>query len=122
MREQFTGKAYPGHGAVVKDGKGRIREYIEHRQQREQELLRILMEARETTHDADPKDGKTTSMSARTPMEIVKIIYKDVPENLHEPAAHGVVQILQKLAEEGKVVQCPDGQRWEIYDNSSSMI
>lgn len=119
MREKFTGKAYPGHGAVIDDGRGRIREYIEHRQQREQEIVRVLIEARGvdgTEHDADPKNDNITSTLARTPMEMVKIIYKDVPENLHEPAAHGVLQVLQKLAGEGKVVQCPDSQRWEMSD------
>ncbi|KAL9002203.1 MAG: hypothetical protein Q9188_004855 [Gyalolechia gomerana] len=128
MQEQFSGKAYPGHGAVIDDGRGRILEYIEHRRQREQEVLHVLAEARKalgTEHHAGQQkavQGDTLSESARTPMEMVKIIYKDVPENLHDAAARGVVQVLEKLAEEEKVVQCADGQRWQIAEESSSMI
>lgn len=55
--------------------------------------------------------GGGVTVAGRTPMELVKVIYKDVPENLHEPAARGVVQVLGKLQEEGKVVQT-QGQRW----------
>ncbi|KAL8945112.1 MAG: hypothetical protein Q9211_000385 [Gyalolechia sp. 1 TL-2023] len=120
MREQFSGKAYPGHGAVIDDGRGRILEYIEHRRQREREILHALAEARkafETKHHAGQQNavqGDTPSESARTPMEMVKVLYKDVPENLHEPAARGVVQVLEKLADEEKVVRCADGQRWQM--------
>ena len=124
MREQFSGRAYPGHGAIIDDGKARIKDYIEHRQQREREVLRVLTEARkgsetQETHDGlqrgDPKQG------ARTPMEMVKIIYKDVPETLHEPAAHGVELILHKLAKEEKVVASDDGHGWLIAESSSSV-
>ena len=46
-------------------------------------------------------------------MEIVKVIYKDVPENLHEAAERGVVQVLDKLEKEDKV-RADDSQRWEL--------
>lgn len=101
MRQHFAGRAYPGHGEVIDDGVSRIDEYIAHRQSREDQVLQLL------------GDGKP-----RTPMELVKIIYKDVPENLHEPAAHGVLQILQKLEGEGKVVSLNDG-RWRIAKKAS---
>ncbi|KAL8943271.1 MAG: hypothetical protein Q9216_001182 [Gyalolechia sp. 2 TL-2023] len=125
MREQFSGKAYPGHGAVIDDGRGRILEYIEHRRQREQEVLDVLADARKAVETDDhagqqkAAQGDAWSDSARTPMEMVRIIYKDVPANLHEPAARGVMQILEKLAEEEKVVQCADGQRWRMLEKSS---
>ncbi|KAL9603664.1 MAG: hypothetical protein Q9219_000983 [cf. Caloplaca sp. 3 TL-2023] len=126
MKEQVTGRAYPGHGAVIDDGKKRIAEYIEHRLQREREVLSVLAKAREATKlsntDASLQEGASHDFQkagARTAMEIVKIIYKDVPENLHEPAAHGVVQVLQKLAGEGKVQQLTDGQRWQMTDRPS---
>ncbi|KAL8703371.1 MAG: hypothetical protein Q9225_008121, partial [Loekoesia sp. 1 TL-2023] len=114
MQEQFSGRAYPGHGAVIDDGRKRITEYIEHRHQRESEVLNVLTEARkasESGYNAAAKHHVLSSLpttGAMTPMDMVKIIYKDVPENLHEPAAHGVVQILQKLAKEEKVEQCAD--------------
>lgn len=126
MREQFSGKAYPGHGAVIDDGRKRITEYIEHRYQRECEVLNVLTEARKARagYNAAVKPNVLSSLpttSARTPMDMVKIIYKDVPESLHEPAAHGVLQILQKLAKEEKVEQCADGQQWQIAEKSISM-
>ncbi|KAF7196083.1 Lactamase-like protein nscB [Pseudocercospora fuligena] len=42
MEAAFTGKAYPAHGAVIEDGPRKVREYIEHRRQREEEVLRTL--------------------------------------------------------------------------------
>ena len=116
MRQQFSGRAYPGHGAVIDNGKQRIAEYIEHRQQREREVLNALADA---AKDAESSPGKS---KARTPMELVKVIYKDVPENLWEAASKGVVQILEKLAAEGKVVRLEDGKRWQIAEKSNAMI
>lgn len=97
MRDQFTGRAYPGHGAVIENGPARIDEYIAHRQQREQEVLQAL----------DGIDREAT------PMELVRVVYESVPENLHVPAAGGVVQVLQKLARDGKVVRTGNGN-WEM--------
>jgi ribonuclease/clavin/mitogillin len=97
MGNQFSGRAYPGHGAAIEDGKGRIDEYVEHRKQREGEILQAL---REVKGDA-------------TPLELVKVVYKDVPENLHEPAAKGAVQVLRKLEGEGKVAQSGP-EKWRM--------
>ena len=97
MREQCKGRAYPGHGAVIGDARAKIEEYVAHRQQREAEILQAL-------RDVDKE---------ATPMELVKVVYKDVPENLHEPAAHGAVQILRKLSGEAKVTQTR-GEKWMI--------
>ncbi|KAL8788483.1 MAG: hypothetical protein Q9213_001706 [Squamulea squamosa] len=125
MREQFSGRAYPGHGAVIDYGRQRITEYVEHRQQREREVLHALSEARKETRTEEDHGSLRVddpNRGARTPMEMVKIIYKDVPESLHEPAARGVEQILQKLAKEKKVLQSVDGQRWQIAGSPGSMI
>ncbi|RMZ70322.1 metallo-beta-lactamase superfamily [Pyrenophora seminiperda CCB06] len=89
MSKQFKGRAYPGHGPVIADGPGKIAEYITHRKQREQQVLSVLAE-----HGDE-----------MGPMDIVKVIYKDYPESLWEPAARGIVQILDKLKQEGKVGQ-----------------
>lgn len=63
---------------------------------------------------AEGTEGGTAAVVvARTPMELVKVVYRDVPESLHEPAARGVVQVLWKLQGEGRVVQTRD-QRWEV--------
>ncbi|KAF2456933.1 beta-lactamase-like protein [Lineolata rhizophorae] len=87
------GRLYPGHGAVVEEGRARVREYIEHRRQRERQVLNVLETGKEG-------EGEVEGWGS---MEIVKVIYKDYPENLHEPAQRGVLQILDKLIKEGKV-------------------
>ena len=51
-------------------------------------------------------------------MEVVKVVYKDVPENLHVPAANGVVQVLRKLEAEGIVAPCQHG-KWQIADRAT---
>ena len=59
-------------------------------------------------------------------MDLVKVIYKDVPEALHVPAAGGVVQILNKLLREGKVVQVDDGgaagDGWRLVATTRSAL
>ncbi|KAL8693172.1 MAG: hypothetical protein Q9218_001954 [Villophora microphyllina] len=114
MLKQFSGRAYPGHGAVIDEGRKRISEYTEHRQQREREVLNVLAEAK--------KNNGGSGAGWRVPMDIVKTVYKDYPENLYEPAARGVVQVLEKLAREGKVTQSEDRERWQIGKNSNAMI
>ena len=96
MRERTKGRAYPGHGEVIEDGPAKIDEYIAHRQHREDEILQAL---------------KAADREA-APMELVKVVYKDVPEYLHVPAAGGVIQVLQKLERERKVGE--NGGRWHI--------
>ena len=110
LREQFSGRAYPGHGAVIEDGSKRIDEYIQHRHQREREVLTVLAQALKRDKSSE---------GWRMPMEIVKVIYKDVPENLHRPAAGGTVQVLKKLAAEKKVFQSGDGERWQIAETTN---
>ncbi|OCK84921.1 Metallo-hydrolase/oxidoreductase [Lepidopterella palustris CBS 459.81] len=102
MSGQFSGRAYPGHGPVIEDGKGKVLEYIQHRRQREEQVLAVL-----SSEDEEHKQGWKS-------MVIVKIIYKDYPENLHAPAERGVLQILEKLAKEGKVVRHENGELWAI--------
>lgn len=55
-------KIYPGHGPVLDDPMPRIQYYINHRKQREQEILRIL----EEEENNKPMTG----------IDIVKLIYK----------------------------------------------
>ncbi|KAG9551570.1 Metallo-hydrolase/oxidoreductase, partial [Aureobasidium melanogenum] len=91
MQDEFSGRAYPGHGPVIEDGKAKIHEYISHRQQRENQIVDVL--GRET------QDGNKGWQS----MDMVKVIYKGYPENLHAPAEKGVLQVLDKLKKEGRV-------------------
>ncbi|EDU49153.1 lactamase [Pyrenophora tritici-repentis Pt-1C-BFP] len=93
MSSQFKGRAYPGHGPVIPDGPAKIAEYITHRNQREQQVLDVLAA------------NEGVEMGS---MDIVKVIYKDYPENLWEPAERGIRQILEKLKREGRFEQ-PQG-------------
>ncbi|KAM0324542.1 hypothetical protein ACHAQA_007927 [Verticillium albo-atrum] len=112
MRHLFKGRAYPGHGPVVSDGPAKVLEYIRHRQERENQVLRTLRTARETADVDTPAEDWTV-------MELVKVIYKDVPEALHIPASGGVLQILRKLEAEGRAAQTQDADRWTAKDKSS---
>lgn len=117
MSRQFSGRAYPAHGALISDGRDRVREYIVHRQRREEEVLEVLgsPHARFTS---DEVSATKTAFAAETwsAMEIVKIIYKDVSPNLHEAAEKGILQVLRKLSQEGKVFARGDdgGNKWQI--------
>ncbi|TDZ19696.1 Lactamase-like protein nscB [Colletotrichum orbiculare MAFF 240422] len=110
MRHLFNGRAYPGHGPVVDDGPAKILEYIHHRKTREEQVVRTLR----TKRVADDAEGL---LDAWTAMELVKVIYHDVPEALHVPACGGVLQILSKLEREDRVSQSKD--RWTLKDRSS---
>ncbi|KAK5993132.1 Lactamase-like protein nscB [Cladobotryum mycophilum] len=109
MRTLFSGRAYPGHGPVVDNGPGKIAEYIEHRREREEQVLR-------TMRTAKPAEGDDANIW--TAMGIVKVVYRDVPQELHPAACGGVLQILFKLGREGRVVQVgEDG--WHLQDRST---
>ncbi|KAI1399736.1 Metallo-hydrolase/oxidoreductase [Hypoxylon fuscum] len=105
MEKLVAGRGYPGHGPVLPKASATITEYISHRQQREKQVLQTLASAKE--------DGDIW-----TPMELVKVIYCDVPESLHLPAARGVGEILRKLRGEDKVVL--EGEdKWRLKNRSS---
>ncbi|KAK7521467.1 metallo-beta-lactamase domain protein [Phyllosticta citriasiana] len=102
MAERCGGRAYPGHGPVVEDGRARIADYMHHRMEREAQVVQVL-------GSGDGVDGR-----GWTPMQIVKVIYKDVPENLHDAAQRGVVQVLEKLQKEERVRVVGNGPMWAL--------
>lgn len=112
MQTQFKGRAYPGHGETIEDGGAKIIEYIQHRQQREDQVIQVL---KSTNSAASSDSGR--KLNEWTSMEIVKVIYKDVPENLHIPAEGGVLQVLMKLIDEGKVAE--DDEQFSLRDKAS---
>ena len=62
-----------------------IADYIEHRLQREQQILQAL------------------AAGAGTVGEVVEMVYRDVDPQLHPIAAHSVAAHLRKLDAEGRV-------------------
>ncbi|HLW47455.1 MAG TPA: MBL fold metallo-hydrolase [bacterium] len=75
----------PGHGAVIDDPAARIAEYVAHRRMRERQVLDAL------------------AGGARTPGEIVGVIYRDLDPALHPSAENTVRAHLLKLLQEGRV-------------------
>ena len=115
MRGRFRGRAYPGHGAVIEDGPSKILEYIRHRQLRENQVVQVLKSSK-----SEPEvEANINEADDWTSMEIVKIIYKDVPENLHIAANGGIIQILHKLEEEEKVVEDVKTGRWRLRNRAA---
>jgi glyoxylase-like metal-dependent hydrolase (beta-lactamase superfamily II) len=118
MQNRVSGRGYPGHGAVIENATTKITEYINHRQQREEEVIRVLRYGKLDVADNEPSPERTASW---TPIELVKVIYRNVPKSLHLPASHGVLQVLMKLEAEGKVVHDTETGKWRI-DNGKPAL
>lgn len=105
-------RAYPAHGAVLENGKATIEMYIKHRQQREEEALRVLRTGR-VDEVSDENPGVEVVAREWASMEMVKVIYKDFPESLHGPAEGSLLHVLKKLEGEGKVEKRESG-KWRL--------
>ena len=79
-------RIHPGHGPVLDDPDGVIGYYIEHRLEREAQIIGAV------------RDG------ASSVGEVVRTVYTDVDAGLHPAAAISVEAHLRKLSEEGSVV------------------
>ncbi len=82
---------YPAHGPLIRDATGKIREYIAHRELREEQILERLR-------------AGVPQVEA-----MVAHIYADVPEFLHAAAASSVRSHLRKLEREGRVRHSAEG-------------
>ncbi len=81
-------KVYPGHGGLVDKGAEHIRTYISHRNQREQQILGAL------------------GTGLGDVYAVVDFVYpRDLRRNLREAAARNVRTHLDKLVQEGRVVE-----------------
>ena len=92
-------RIYPAHGPVIENAPAKIREYLDHRMERERQILQSLT------------DGLATIPA------IVERIYYDVPPVLHPMAAQSVHSHLKKLVNEGRVEETvvPDApSRWAL--------
>jgi glyoxylase-like metal-dependent hydrolase (beta-lactamase superfamily II) len=83
-------RIYPGHGPVIDAPQEKIAWYLEHRLERERQILAEL--------NGDGKDV----------MAIVRAIYREYPRNLHAAAAQSVTAHLDKLEREGRVRRVED--------------
>jgi glyoxylase-like metal-dependent hydrolase (beta-lactamase superfamily II) len=82
-------RIYPAHGPVIENAPAVIREYIDHRMEREAQILAALGDGLDTI----------PAMVAR--------IYAEVPAALHPMAAQSVHSHLKKLAREARVREAP---------------
>ena len=90
---------YPAHGPRIDAGTAKIQEYLDHRRQRERQVLDAL--------EAGDRDA----------MSMVKRIYVGYPENLHAAAAQSVTSHLKKLERDGRVRAHEDDEGrplWEL--------
>lgn len=83
----------PGHGPAMDDPAAKIREYLDHRQLRENQILSVL------------------SDEPRTIENLRRRLYPDVPEKLIWAAENNVRTHLLKLRAEGRAAESPAGWR-----------
>lgn len=94
-----AGIIYPGHGPVIHNVEAKIQQYISHRNIREQQILQVFHE---------------NSDKSFTAMELVKIIYKNTPENLHIVAERNLLLHLKKLEKDGMIFSNMDpDKKWK---------
>jgi len=96
VRELAPNRLLPGHGPIVEDPASLIDEYLEHRAQREKEVIAAL------------SDG------AKTPEAIVGRVYTNLAPSLLAAAADSVLAHLVKLHDEGRALVGDDG--WGLGD------
>ncbi|CAM9545060.1 unnamed protein product [Choristocarpus tenellus] len=81
-------RIYPGHGPVVEDAEEKIKYYITHRRERENQILETLMSA---------------NGSAVSTFQITSVVYGDLPLPVMVSAHYNVMHHMSKLLSEGKV-------------------
>lgn len=88
MARQKPSIICPGHGQVIHDGTARVQWYLDHRRERERQVLAALQSGAGTVADA------------------VKAVYpRNLRQNLRASAARNIRTHLTKLQEEGRVIE-----------------
>lgn len=82
---QEPGRIYPAHGPCIEDGPAKLREYIAHRQDRENQILSAM------------------GTGVQRVPDIVAVVYAAYPKALHPAAGQSVASHLLKLEREGRV-------------------
>jgi len=85
LEDEKPARIYPAHGPCIQDGRAKVREYIEHRLERERQILEAM--------------GSET----KEVIEIVRTVYVGYPETLYPAAGQSVTSHLVKLENEGQV-------------------
>uniref|UniRef100_A0A060TDD6 ARAD1D42900p n=1 Tax=Blastobotrys adeninivorans TaxID=409370 RepID=A0A060TDD6_BLAAD len=98
-------KLYPGHGPVISDGSARIIGYIEHRQQRERQLVEVMQSS-----------GGPMSISA-----MADILYQNVPASVRNAAERGLNLHLRKLEDEKRVTHDQDSGEWQLVRSQEKL-
>lgn len=91
---------YPAHGPRIEDGCAKIREYLSHRLDREEQVLAALA--------AGDRDAAT----------MVRRIYVGYPESLHAPAAQSVTSHLKKLERDGRVRKIQTSENETLWETA----
>ncbi|HYX51347.1 MAG TPA: hypothetical protein VE843_16490, partial [Ktedonobacteraceae bacterium] len=97
LQEMEISEIVPAHGPTILDAQAKISAYIQHRMQREQQVIQVL----------------EALSSSVTIVEIVPQIYTDVDPKLHSIAAWSVEAHLIKLEREG-LVEKLEPERWAL--------
>ena len=90
MARQRPAIICPGHGQTIHNGEARIRWYLHHRQEREDQVLAALAEGAETVDEA-----------------VTAVYPRNLRKNLRGAAARNVNTHLAKLQEEGRITESP---------------
>lgn len=100
LLDEAPARIYPAHGPCIEDGVAKIREYIEHRLDRERQILEAL--------------GEGLAQVAA----IVSVVYAAYPPALHAAAGSSVSAHLLKLEHDGRVrrdaEEDPLAARWSL--------
>jgi glyoxylase-like metal-dependent hydrolase (beta-lactamase superfamily II) len=103
MLERDPRTIYPGHGPVVLDARAKLTEYLEHRAEREAQIVEGI------------------AAGSRTVAALVERIYPGYPAEVRELAARSVSAHVAKLETEGRIAATGHGvdRSWSIVEPKS---